>query len=76
MVENVDILKVQVNGPLPFDSSFFFFLEFGGLSKHEKTHHALYKWLGLGGATLLQLAFLGEGDPNFPWDTFPTGTTQ
>ena len=30
-------------------------------------------WLGLGGATVLQLAFLGEGDPNFPWEKFPLG---
>ena len=29
--------------------------------------------LGLGSATLLQLAFLGENDPNFPWEKFPLG---
>ena len=39
--------------------------EFGGLWKHEKTQRALYNSFGLGSATLLQLAFLGEGDPNF-----------
>ena len=27
----------------------------------------------LGSVTLLQLAFLGESDPNFPWDKFPLG---
>ena len=39
--------------------------EFGGLRKHEK--HAVYNWLALGNATLLQLAFLGESDLTFPW---------
>ena len=41
---------------------------FGGLWKHEKTQHALYNELGLGSMTMLQLAFLGESDPNFPWE--------
>ena len=27
--------------------------------------------LGLGSAILLQLAFLGESDPNFPWKKVP-----
>ena len=47
--------------------------EFGGLRKHEKTKHALIIKLGLGSATLLQLAFLGEieSDPNFPWEKIP-----
>ena len=42
---------------------------FGGLRKHEKTLHGLdnYVYLGLGSATLLQLAFFGESDPNSPW---------
>ena len=44
---------------------------FGGLWKHEKTQH--FNYLGLGSATLLQLAFLGESDPNFPWDKVPFG---
>ena len=39
---------------------------FGGLQKHKNTHHARYKYLGLGSTTLLQLAFLGESNPNFP----------
>ena len=25
---------------------------------------------------LLQLAFLGESDPNFPWEKIPIGTTK
>ena len=29
--------------------------------------------LGLGNATLLQLAFLEESDPNFSWEKFPLG---
>ena len=45
--------------------------EFGGLWKHEKTQHALYNELGLGSATLLQLAFLLESDPNFRWQKCP-----
>ena len=32
-----------------------------------------FNYLGLGSATLLQLAFLGESDPNFPWETFTLG---
>ena len=32
-----------------------------------------FNYLGLGSATLLQLAFLGEGDPHFPWEKFPLG---
>ena len=40
--------------------------EFRGLRKDEKTQHALYHQLRLGSPTLLQLAFLGEGDLNFP----------
>ena len=42
--------------------------EFGGLWKHEKTQHARYNDLRFGSATLLQLAFLRESDPNFPWE--------
>ena len=49
------------------------FQEFCGLWKHEKTQHALYNQFGLGRATLLQLAFLGESDLNFPWQKFPLG---
>ena len=41
--------------------------------KHEKTQHALHMELGLGSATLLQLAFLDENDPNLPWEKFPLG---
>ena len=46
--------------------------QFGGLWKHEKTQHALYNELGLGCATLLQLAFLGK----FPMGEIPIGTTK
>ena len=46
--------------------------DFGELWKHKKTQHALNK-LGLGNATLLQLAFLGESDPYFPWEKLPLG---
>ena len=44
--------------------------DFGGLWKHEKTQHALYHSLGLGSATLLRLAFLGERDATriSPWE--------
>ena len=45
--------------------------EFRGLWKHQKTQHALYNCLGLGSTTLLQLAFLGKSDPNFPWEQLP-----
>ena len=45
--------------------------EFGGLWKHEKTQHTLYVYLGLGRATLLLVAFLGESDPNFPSENVP-----
>ena len=34
----------------------------------KKTQHALYNELGFGSATPLQLAFLGESDPNLPWE--------
>ena len=51
---------MQVKDPVVHDSS--------GLWKHKKTQHALYNILGLGSATLLQLAFIGESDPNFPWE--------
>ena len=44
--------------------------ELGGLRKHEKTQHALYNYLGLGVATLLQLALLGESRPEFPMGDF------
>ena len=40
--------------------------EFGGPWKHENTQHTLSSRLG--SATLSQLAFLGEGNPNFPWE--------
>ena len=39
--------------------------QFGGLRKREQTQHALYNELGLGSATQLQLAFLGEKRPEF-----------
>ena len=42
--------------------------EFDGLRKQEKTQHALNNWLVLVSALLLQLAFLPEGNPNFPWE--------
>ena len=32
-----------------------------------------FNYLGLGSATLLQLAFLGESDVNFPCEKFPRG---
>ena len=38
--------------------------EFSGLWKHSNTQHA--PWLG--STTLSQLAFPGEGNPNFPWE--------
>ena len=38
--------------------------EFGGLWKLLKPR----MHCGLGGATLSQLAFPGESDPNFPWE--------
>ena len=47
--------------------------EFGGLRKHNMTQHALYNSLGLGSATLLELAFLGESDLNLPWENFLLG---
>ena len=40
--------------------------EFGGLWKHEKTQRAVCNEIGLGSATLLRLAFLGESDPKSP----------
>ena len=47
--------------------------EFGGLWTHEKTQRALFNELGLGSTTLLQVAFLGESDPNFSWEKFLLG---
>ena len=32
-----------------------------------------FNYLGLSSATLLQLVFLRESDPNFPWEKFPLG---
>ena len=50
--------------------------EFGGVWKHEKTQHALFNYLGLGSATLLQLAFLWGKRPEFPMGEIPIGTTK
>ena len=36
----------------------------------------LYNELGLGSATLFQLAFLGESNPNFTREEFPFGSTS
>ena len=47
--------------------------EFAGLWKPKQTQHALYNQLGLGGAALLRLVFLGESNLNFPWEKFPLG---
>ena len=41
-----------------------------GNMKRPSNH---FNWLGLGSATLLQLACLGESDPNFPIEKFPLG---
>ena len=40
--------------------------EFGGLWKH--THKKTSMHTRSGSATLSQLAFPGEGNPNFPWE--------
>ena len=40
-------------------------VRYDGLWKYEKTQRALYNDVGLGSATLLQLAFLEENDPEF-----------
>ena len=39
----------------------------------KRTQHALNNLLGLGRATLLQLAVFGESDSNFPREKFPLG---
>ena len=41
-----------------------------GNTKSPSTH---FNQLWLGSMTLLLLAFLGESDPNFPWEKFPLG---
>ena len=42
--------------------------EFGGLWKHQKEKETPSMLCRLGSATLSQLAFPGEDNPNFPWE--------
>ena len=41
-----------------------------GNTKRPSMHFNL---LGLGSANLLQMAFVGESEQNFHWETFPLG---